>query len=62
MNLPFDRRYDKWAQIKADRERCENCMYDAPAGEKCCKHHCGTYPECEICTAECRTGIKLCEK
>ena len=62
MNLTFDRRYDKWAQIRTDRERCESCMFDAPAGEKCCKHHCGTYPECNTCTAECRIGNKLCEK
>ena len=62
MNLTFDRRYDKWAQIKADRERCESCMFDASAGEKCCKHHCGIYPECNTCTAECRIGNKLCEK
>ena len=39
MNLTFDRRYDRWAQIKADRERCERCMFDAPNGEPCCKHH-----------------------
>lgn len=62
MNLTFDRRYDKWAQIRTDRERCESCMFDAPASEKCCKHHCGTYPECDTCTAECRIGNKLCEK
>ena len=61
MNLTFDRRYDRWAQIKADRERCERCMFDAPNGEPCCKHHCGKYSICETCTAECRNTMKLCE-
>lgn len=62
MKLTFDRRMDKWAEIKASQERCENCMYDAPAGEMCCKHHCGEYKICEDCEASCREGMKLCEQ
>ena len=62
MNLTFDRRYDKWAQIKQDRERCDTCMSDAPKGEMCCKHHCGEYSWCDECTALCRNTSKLCEK
>lgn len=62
MTLPFDRRYDKWEEIRRSRERCESCMYDAPHGESCCKHHCGKYTWCEGCEAECRNTTKLCEK
>ena len=62
MKLTFDRRYDRWEYIRQTRERCEECMYDAPAGETCCKHHCGKYTFCEGCTAKCREGNKLCEK
>ena len=62
MKLTFDRRYDKWEQIRKDRERCESCMYDAPNSESCCKHHCGKYIWCEECEAECRNTPKLCEK
>ena len=62
MKLTFDRRYDKWAQIREARERCESCMYDALDGEICCKHHCGEYTICADCKAKCREGNKLCEK
>ena len=62
MTLPFDRRYDRWEQIRRYRERCETCMYDAPRGEICCKHQCGKYTYCKECTAECRNTPKLCEK
>lgn len=62
MKLTFDRRYDKWEYYRETQARCENCMYDAPHGEPCCKHHCGEYIWCDECTARCRTGNKLCEK
>lgn len=62
MKLTFDRRYDRWEQIRRDRERCESCMHDAPHGEACCKHQCGKYTWCEGCEAECRDTAKLCEK
>ena len=62
MNLTFDRRYDKWEYHRKTRERCDNCMFDAPYGEECCKHHCGEFTRCNICTAKCREGNKLCEK
>ena len=60
--MTFDRRYDRWEQYKADRRRCEACMFDAPKDESCCKHHCRKYEKCKTCTAICRTGEKLCEK
>ena len=62
MNLTFDRRYDKWEFHRKMRERCDNCMFDAPYGEECCKHHCGEFTVCDSCTAKCKTGKKLCEK
>ena len=62
MNLTFDRRYDKWEAHRKYQERCDACMYDAPLGEICCKHHCGKYARCKECIAECRNTPKLCEK
>jgi len=63
MKLTFDRRYDdRWDKIRKDMERCSTCMYDAPLGEPCCKHHCGKYPACATCNARCRNTEKLCEK
>ena len=62
MKLTFDRRYDKWEYHRKTRERCDSCMFDAPHGEPCCKHHCGEYSWCDTCTAKCREGDKLCEK
>jgi hypothetical protein len=62
MNLTFDRRYDKWEFHHKAKERCSNCMYDAPYEEICCKHHCGEYDMCAGCQAKCRETFKLCEK
>ena len=37
MRLTFDRRYDeKWEFHRKMKERCDNCMFDAPYGEECC--------------------------
>ena len=60
MKLTFDRRYDKMQQHKADRERCDKCMEDAPH-EYCCKNQCGKFTYCNNCTANCRTTNKLCD-
>ena len=63
MRLTFDRRYDeKWEFHRQMRERCDNCMFDAPGGEECCKHHCGEYSICADCQAKCRETAKLCVK
>ena len=62
MKLTFDRRYDKWKFHRQTEERCNSCMYDAPYGERCCKHHCGEYSMCAGCQAKCRETFKLCEK
>lgn len=61
MNLTFDRRFDKWEDLRAARERCDSCMYDAPY-EYCCKNQCGGYTWCKDCEAESRDTSKLCEK
>lgn len=50
----------KWELLRASYERCKQCMSDAPYGEICCKHHCGTYSFCNDCNAECRHGVLLC--
>ena len=61
MTLTFDRRFDKWEQHKSARERCDECMYDAPR-EYCCKNQCGKFAYCESCVANCRNTNKLCKK
>lgn len=61
MNLTFDRRYDKWENLRQSQARCERCMHDAPYAW-CCKNQCGSYNYCEDCEAECRNDTKLCVK
>jgi hypothetical protein len=61
MTLTWDRRYDKWEDLRQSYARCERCMKDAPYAW-CCKHHCGSWDYCKDCDAECREGIKLCVK
>ena len=60
MKLTFDRRYDKWEELRKSRMRCERCMNDAPH-EWCCKHQCGSWKECKKCTVQSHEGNKLCE-
>lgn len=61
MKLTWDRRYDKWEQMKQSYARCNECMPDAPH-EWCCKNQCGQFAYCENCKASSREGTKLCEK
>ena len=61
MLLTFDRRYDKWEDLRQTEARCECCMSDAPY-EFCCKNSCGEYDHCDTCKAKCRNTKKLCAK